>query len=49
MDEELVEDVDKLAMYHPSIDLMVEDFVAYEEDLREHVLYDWVAAHAPLV
>ena len=49
MDEELIKDIHELAMDHPSIDLVKEDFVADEQYPGKHVLYDGVTADASLV
>ena len=36
-------------MYQPSIDLMVENFVANEENAGKHVFDNWVSANASLI
>ena len=49
VDEELLADVDQRPVYNPSIDLMEEDFMAIEQNTREHVLDHRIAGRTPLM
>ena len=49
VDEELLSNVHQLAVHDPSVQLVIEDLVAAEEDALKHVLDDRVARGALLV
>lgn len=49
MNEELLTDVDKLPMDNPRIELMIEDLMTAEQDLRKHILDDGITTSALLV
>ena len=49
MNEEFFGQVNQLTMHQPSIDLMVENFVADEENAGKHVLDNRISTDAPLI
>ena len=49
VDKELLADIDKLSMDHPSIDLVEQNFMTHEENPGKHVFDGWVPSGTSLV
>ena len=49
VNEKFLANINQLALHNPSIQLVIEHFVAAEKNLCEHVLDDWVPTCTLLV